>query len=285
MPLAAVRRRLPESALLLVTLLAASGWLFSKAVLRDLPPLLFMAIRFGLSAMVLAGLVRRRQRWQPGVWRPALRGGLLLGLAMMCWVYGLSLSQHVGVAAFISSLGIVLAPFAARLWLGTALSRRAWLGMGVAMAGMACLSWRPGGALAAAESWLLLAAAGQAAYLAVNSRDMAAMPVLQATAWQLLVAGAACLAASALLERWQGLAWQACWPPLLGSVLLATCVRFVLQGWGQGRLGVAQASFILLLEPVWTALLAAWWYGSGFSLQQGSGAALVLLALLLTRRN
>jgi len=46
--------------LLLVTLLAASGWLFSKAVLRDLPPLLFMAIRFGLSAMVLAGLVRRR---------------------------------------------------------------------------------------------------------------------------------------------------------------------------------------------------------------------------------
>jgi drug/metabolite transporter (DMT)-like permease len=48
---------------------------------------------------------------------------------------------------------------------------------------------------------------------------------------------------------------------------------------------VAQASFILLLEPVWTALLAAWWYDSGFSLQQGSGSALVLLALLLTRRN
>jgi drug/metabolite transporter (DMT)-like permease len=36
---------------------------------------------------------------------------------------------------------------------------------------------------------------------------------------------------------------------------------------------------------VWTALLAAWWYGSGFSWQQGSGAALVLLALLITRRN
>ncbi|MGL6047613.1 MAG: EamA family transporter, partial [Vogesella sp.] len=139
MPFAAVRHRLPETALLLVTLLAASGWLFSKAVLHVLPPLLFMAIRFGLSALVLTGLVLRRQRWQGGVWRPALRGGLLLGLAMMCWVYGLSLSQHVGVAAFISSLGIVLAPFAARVLLGSTLSRRAWLGMVVAMAGMACL--------------------------------------------------------------------------------------------------------------------------------------------------
>lgn len=285
-------RRLPwpplaaEGLLLLVTLLAAMGWLFSKAVLAVMPPLLFMALRFAVSGLLLWLLARARQQGLPSAAQGAcLRCGALLGVAMMCWVHGLSLSQNVGVAAFISSLGMVLAPFAARLLFGAALPASAWQAMGLATAGMACLSWQGPGGLQTAEVYLLLAALGQACYLVLNSRDMQQWPVLPAIARQLLVAAAACALLSAWQESWQGVSWAVAALPLLGSIVLATSLRFVLQGMGQGRVPVARSAFILLLEPVWTALLAAWWFGSGFAPAQWLGAGLVLLALLLSRRS
>ncbi|SCK22892.1 DMT family transporter [Vogesella sp. LIG4] len=274
-----------DAVLLLVTLLAAAGWLFSKAVLQFMPPLLFMALRFGLSGLLLLALARSQGQVLPqhGL-RSCARGGCLLGVAMMFWISGLQLSSNLGVAAFISSLGIVLAPFAARLLFAVPLSRAAWGAMLCAGLGMACMSLRGDGTVHAADWLLLLAAAGQAAYLAANSRDMARLPVLLAIALQLLVAALWCLAGSVLLESWQAVSLLQGWLPLAASVLLATCLRFVLQGWGQGRMPVARSAFILLLEPVWTALLAAWWFGTGFAPQQWLGAALVLAALLLSRR-
>lgn len=276
---------LADAVLLLVTLLAAAGWLFSKQVLLAMPPLLFMGLRFTLSGGVLLALAR----WQGAVLsadglRRCARGGSVLGIAMMFWICGLNLSSNLGVAAFISSMGVVLAPFVARLLLAAPLSRAAWGAMALAGLGMACMSLRGDGSVHHAD-WLLLASAlGLATYLVVNSRDMARLPVLPATALQQLAAAVWCLAGSVLLESWQAVSLQHSWGWLAASVLLATCLRFVLQGWGQGRMPVAHSAFILLLEPVWTALLAAWWFGTGFVPQQWLGAALVLSALLLSRR-
>lgn len=283
--------RLPQAVstadgmLLLVTLLAACGWLFSKLALQGLPPLLFMAVRFLGSGLILLLLVRGRgQVLPPRGPRRCVRAGSLLGVVMMLWILGLQLSSNLGVAAFISSLGIVLAPFAARLLFATPLSGAAWGAMLLSALGMGCMSLRGDGTLHAADVLLLLAAVVQAAYLAVNGRDMVHLPVLPAIALQLLLAGVCCLAGSVLLESWQRLDWEVSMWPLLGSMLLATCLRYLLLGWGQGGTPVARAAFILMLEPVWTAMLAGWWYGTGFAPQQWLGAGLVLAALLLSRR-
>ena len=278
------RVAMADGVLLLVTLLAAAGWLFSKQVLLRVPPLLFMALRFGAGGLLLGLLARWRGSRLPRRALPPLLGcGALMGLSMMFWIMGLVQSNNLGVAAFICSLGVVLAPFASRLLLGTELQRTAWGAMLLAALGMACMSLRNAGGLQAADGLFLAFALCSAAYLSLNSHYMAAVPALPATALQLLMVSVLCLAGSALLEHWQWAPLQASWPWLLASIVLATCLRFVLQSWGQGRMPIARAAFILLLEPVWTALLAAWWLGSVMTAMQWLGAALLLSAIMLSR--
>ncbi|MDC7699676.1 DMT family transporter [Vogesella indigofera] len=273
-----------DAVLLLVTLLAATGWLFSKQVLQHLPPLLFMSLRFGVAGLLLLLLCRWRGALLPSrALRPALGCGLLFGVSMMLWIKGLQHSSNLGVAAFICSMGVVLAPFASRLLLGTQLSRAAWLSMALAGLGMACMSLRAGGGLHASD-WLFLAfALCSAAYLSLNSHFMALVPALPATALQLLVVAVLCLLGSVLSEAWSLPALLASWHWLLASILLATCLRFLLQNWGQGKMPIARAAFILLLEPVWTALLASWWFGSVMTGLQWLGAGLILAAILVSR--
>lgn len=148
---------------------------------------------------------------------------------------------------------------------------------------MACMSLRAGGGLHASD-WLFLAfALCSAGYLSLNSHFMARVPALPATALQLLMVGAMCLLGSVPGETWSWPALLASGHWLLASILLATCLRFLLQNWGQGRMPIARAAFILLLEPVWTALLASWWFGSVMTGQQWLGAGLILAAILVSR--
>jgi len=83
--------------LLVVTLLAAISWMFSREAVSLMPPLLFISVRFLLGGLVLGvagrrelGALSRRQCLR------AVRVGLVFGLAMSCWVNGLFRIDHVG---------------------------------------------------------------------------------------------------------------------------------------------------------------------------------------------
>lgn len=52
---------------------------------------------------------------------------------------------------------------------------------------------------------------------------------------------------------------------------------------GQKRTSVANAAIIKVLEPVWTVLLAALWYGEIMPAQKAIGCIVILLALVLYR--
>ena len=97
--------------LLVVTLLAAISWMFSREAVLAMPPLLFMSLRFLLASLLLS-LVAFPQlaRLTTGqLWR-CIRVGLVFGVAMCFWVLGLAFATHVGEGAFLTSLGVVLVP-------------------------------------------------------------------------------------------------------------------------------------------------------------------------------
>ena len=281
----AVRPGLAEATLLLVTLIAGFGWLCSKEVLRGMPPLLFLGVRFASAGVVLAVLARLRAQplpWQlsPISWCSAA----MLALAMVLWMLALQLSNNLGVGAFIGSLGVVLAPVLARLMFGTVLLAQTLWAMPLALLGVAAMALHGGWQLEAADSLFLASALAMSVFLNLNGRAGAKAPALSLTALQLLLSGLAGFVGSTMTERWPtGLSPAVCgW--LLVSILLATCGRFFLQGWAQARVPMQHSAFILLLEPVWTALLAWWWFGSSMSASQLTGAGLIMASLLLSRR-
>lgn len=281
----AVRPGLAEATLVLVTLIAGFGWLCSKEVLRGMPPLLFLGVRFGSAGVVLALLARWRS--QPLPWRlPASSwwSALMLALAMVLWMLALQQSNNLGVGAFIGSLGVVLAPVLARLMFGTVLLAQTLWAMPLAALGVAAMALHGGWQLGAADSLFLASAVAMSIFLNLNGRAGAKAPALSLTALQLLLAGLGGLGGSLFYEHWPSRLSGGVTAWLLVSILLATCGRFFLQGWAQARVPMQRSAFILLLEPVWTALLAWWWFGSSMSASQLTGAGLIMSSLLVSRR-
>ncbi|MDT0500471.1 MULTISPECIES: DMT family transporter [unclassified Halomonas] len=270
--------------LLTVTLLAAAGWIFSKEALAGMPPLLFIGTRFLLAGLILVlfalpalrRLSRRDLATSAGV-------GLLFSAALGFWVMGLFHSRHLGESAFINSLGILLVPVVARLLFGDRPPRTTWIALPIALAGFGLLSLNAGLRLEPSQ-WLIATSALLFSLLInTNTRVVRHLPALPLTAIQLTVVGVLLSLASALVEPWPArlggdiLGW------LAASILLSSTLRFFLQIHAQGLTTPSHAAVILMLEAVWTALLAAAWYGETMTLLQLAGCSLIFTALLINR--
>ncbi|MFV8826075.1 DMT family transporter [Thauera sp. WH-2] len=270
--------------LILTGLIAAAGWIFSKEALVGLPPLLFIGLRFAIAGLVLGAFsVPQLRTFDAHGLRSGLLVGALFAAGMVLWILGLSHARHLGEAAFISSLGIVAVPVLARVFFGDRPPASTWFALPPALAGFACLSL-DGGFRVEPGQWFFLAAAMVFALLFnVNSHIVRKVPVRALSTVQMLVVGVLVLPPALMLEQWP-LQWTL---PMLGwllaSAVVATTLRFMLQLRGQSLTTPSHAALILMLEPVWTAIAAAWWYAETMSALQLLGCGLIFLALVASR--
>ena len=272
--------------LVLVTIIAALGWLFSHHALDGLPPLLFIGIRFLAGGLILGVIGMRglsRLQGNAKVFRQSLATGLALSVAMRCWIMGLQLTTAMGPGAFISSLGVSIAPIMAGVLFHARIARSTWVAALVATVGMACLALQPGMTIQTADLFFLASALAFSVQFNLNSRFAGKIPALPLTAIQLSVVGLVTLAISAAIESWPDHVSTTTWLWVVTSILIATCLRFYLQVSAQGRTPLSHAAFIMTLEPVWTAILALVWLGERMRPQQVVGSALILCALVISR--
>src|SRR5690554_5220799 len=131
--------------LVVVTLLAAISWVFSKEAILLMPPLLFMGLRFLIAAGFLAAFA-----WGPlsrlsmDQLKRSVGVGLVFGIAMGFGVMGLFHASSMGEGAFLTSLGVVIVPVMARVVFKEVQPISTWLAIPVAVAGLALLSLRNG---------------------------------------------------------------------------------------------------------------------------------------------
>lgn len=273
-----------ELVLILVTILAGFGWIFSKEALTGLPPLFFMGMRFLVACFVLV-LAGRKYfvglRWRD--MRPALLVGGVMGLAMMFWVEGLSKTQNLGVGAFIASLGVVLVPIVAKLLFKEQPPKSIWVALPIAVIGLAFLALDGGLKFEVGQLFFLATAVMSAFQFNLLSRQSTRMPVLVLTAIQLGVAGVFLLTISMLTETVPHAVPTNVVGWFLASTLIATSLRFLLQTYGQSLTPVSHAAVIMNLEPVWTALFASIWFAQLMSVGQVFGCILIFVAMLMSR--
>jgi drug/metabolite transporter (DMT)-like permease len=275
-----------EALLVLATLLATSGWLFSMMALRGLPPLLFIGVRFVLAGCIVGAFDVGQVRALAirGV-ASAILSGLVMSVAMICWIKGLDHTDNIGVGAFICSLGNIGAPLLGRVLFRSKLSGGIIASIAVATIGAAFLMLDGGFHVAGGDLFFLASALSSSLQFNLNSRFSTRLPALALTSVQLMVVGGVSLMSSLATEAWPRsidfgtIGW------LTASVLIATSFRFFIQFKAQGMTTVGRAAIIMNLEPVWTAFVAAMWLGMGMRATQAFGSALVFLALLLNRWN
>jgi drug/metabolite transporter (DMT)-like permease len=219
--------------------------------------------------------------------RAGLRGSLLVGtlfaVAMAFWIKGLEHARHLGEGAFISSLGIVLVPLIGRLFFGDRPPRLTWVAMPVALGGFACLSLEHGFRFEPGQWFFIAAAVVFAILLNLNSRVVRNVSPLALSAIQVSMVGGLMLPLSALTESWPDAVSTPVLGWLLASALIATTLRFFVQLYGQSLTTPSHAAVILMLEPMWTAIVAAWWFGERMTTLQFVGCGLIFAALVLSR--
>ena len=271
--------------LILVTLLAAIGWIFSKEALAGLPPLLFIGTRFLLAGLVLLVLGRSdlHRIKEPGLLWRSLFLGAVMAAALLCWIKGLDQGVHLGEGAFITSLGVVLVPVVARVLFGDTVASSTWLSLPVAIAGLALLSLDGGFNPDPGQLYFLSAAILFSFHFTLIARLAAKIPAVVLTATQLLVAGLIGTIVSAVIEPWPVQVATPIWGWFLASALVASSLRFSLQTYGLGLAPVSHAALIMILEPVWTALIASLWFDETMRPLQLLGCTLIFSAMLISR--
>ena len=288
--------------LIVVTLVAAISWMFSKEAIALMPPLLFMGLRFLLAAALLACLGSRQlhQLTREHVLR-SIRVGIVFGVGMLFWVLGLAHSESMGEGAFLTSLGVLLVPIVARVLFAEPVPRSTWLAIPVALLGMAMLSLAHGFAVSAGQLYYLVAAAALAVFFTLNTRaatistrqvtarqaatTMTAVDPLALTIIALTTVGLVTLLCSMLFETAMlpAVQWSFnvfFW--LFASALVGTAARFWLQTYAQSLTTQTSGAVMLILEPIWVALFAALWFGETLAALQLLGCVMIF-ALLVNR--
>ena len=275
-----------------VTLVWGCTFPLVKAALVEVSPLLFNLLRMALASLVLLAL-----NW------PALKG-LTSSQRRLCAVAGVCLAlgyelQTTGLtlttpskSAFLTGLVVVFVPLLSLIpGLHLAGTPRphpaAFLGAAVAFSGIVLLTSNPDAGLALLSGmhlgeWLTLGCAvAFAVHLLTLARGANAIPARALGTLQIAFATGAMLLFLPL-DRHPRLHWT---PTVLAALavtsILATAAAFTIQSWVQQHLPASHTALIFTLEPVFAWLTSLLLLGERLGPRALTGAALILLGILL----
>lgn len=276
------RQRQADLLLVLTTLIAASGWIFSKQAIAGMPVFAFLGVRFFCASLVLLPFCWR-QRIPRHQWRQVFISGLWMALTMCLWIYSVSRAPSLGEGAFIMSLAMLFVPLVAWVMMRVRPARAYWECLPVAAVGLGLLSLHSPVTFHPGQGWFLLTALAQSISFCYTSRCAREVPLIPLTTAQLMITGIIGLTLSASVETVTQPLDTGIMLWLLASIFIATSLRFALQLQGQKYAAVASAAIIMVLEPLFTVIAAAIWYGERLPPQKIVGGILILLAQIWFR--
>lgn len=260
------------------------SWMFSKEAVNEMPPLLFVGSRFLLAGILLALFSQRALiGLNSQQWLASAQVGILFGLSMCLWIFGLFYAKNLGEGAFITSIASILVAPISYLIFKAKVESSNWLALPIAFIGLGLLGLENGFHPEKSQLFFLGAAILLSLTFILNGRAAARMSAAALTAISLSFVGIMALVISASVETWPAEITGSMTKWLLLSVLIGTAARFLLQTYAQGLTTPTHAAVIMILEPIWTALIAAAWFNERMSGLQLMGCSLIFSALIINR--
>jgi drug/metabolite transporter (DMT)-like permease len=293
---AASRRRqlTADAALLLVTLIWGSTFVMVKNAVASFPVFSFLALRFAFAALALLPFVVLRQRnaranVPEGKATPLLLRAVapvLLGVALFAGYAFQTAGLHLTTpakAGFITGLSVVIVPLFSALILRQPPSRNAWLGVGLAVLGLAFLTLQPGLQVAPGDLLVLACAFAFAAHILLTGRFAPRYDPLALTLGSLITVAILSSAAALIFDR--PLDPAALTPSVLFAAaftgVLATSVAFGLQTSAQRFTTATHTALIFAAEPVFAGLFSFLLIGEVLGLKQVLGCLLILAGMVV----
>ena len=273
--------------LLLVTLVWGFNFAVVKIGLAQLPPILFVSLRFFLVAALLLPFLK----W------PRHKRGLIVMLALTLGVVHFSMFflGVSGLDASTASIAIQLqVPFASIIAAFVYRDRLGWrrlLGMAFAFAGVALVAGSPRSDPAIGSLLLVIGAACVWSIASMMMKEIGdELDVLALNGWVAIIAAPLLLAVSLIFEHGQGAAlaasdWRA-WLSLLFQACLVTLFGYSVWYRMMRRFSLNQVMPFTLLVPVFGVLSGVLFLGDHLTRLMLLGAALTIagIAIIVLRR-
>jgi drug/metabolite transporter (DMT)-like permease len=293
LPVARGRRWRAGLALVVTAFFFGTTFVVVEGAVERIEPLPFIAVRFLLAALVL-GVAARSRPASPHERRDGVAAGLALGVGYGLQTVGLQYTSP-STSAFVTYLLVVFVPVIGFVWLGRRPHRAMVVGTVVALAGLVVLSGGGGDGASAGlgrgELLTLGCAAAFAVHLVLLGEVTGRHDPVRLTVVQLVTVGLGSLAATLVTRVVVALGGGESPPllPLEGGVLgavaftgvFATALAFLLMAWGQRAVPASRAALILLLEPVFAALVS-WLTGERLTAAGVVGGGLILAGVLVS---
>ena len=272
-----------DGILTLTALIWGTGFVVMKNTLSSVPPAAIIAIRYGIATLLAAVLFRRHLKdiARADVARGALVG-LLLALAYIVQTIGLDYTT-AGKNAFLTTVYVLLVPFASWLIFRQKLSRSNFIAAGLMLAGIGCLSLDgESGGLNIGDLLTLLCGVFYAAHIMAVERCQRKTNTYALIVLQFAFAAAFAAVYHLLFER--GLPMS---PHMdtVGSLLylsvFSTTVAMSLQNIGQSMAPASHASILLSLESVFGVLASCIFLGEAVTPRMLLGFAVIFAALVV----
>ena len=272
-----------DGILTLTALIWGTGFVVMKNTLSSVPPAAIIAIRYGIATLLAAVLFRRHLKGiaRADVARGALVG-LLLALAYIVQTIGLAYTT-AGKNAFLTTVYVLLVPFASWLIFRQKLSRSNFIAAGLMLAGIGCLSLDGEiGGLNIGDLLTLLCGVFYAAHIMAVERCQRKTNTYALIVLQFAFAAAFAAVYHLLFERGLPMSLHM---DTVGSLLylsvFSTTVAMSLQNIGQSMAPASHASILLSLESVFGALASCIFLGEAVTPRMLLGFAVIFAALVI----
>jgi len=273
------RSLIADAGLLYAAAIWGSTFFIVKAALADIDPVVLVAYRFGLAALILGGylVVSRRALWRN------LREGVILGV-MLWLIYA---PQTIGLrfttasnSGFITGLFVVFVPILALLFFRKKIRRLELVAVGLSLIGLWLLTGGIRG-MNLGDAITMITAVAYALHVLYADRFVKAGFDPYTLCFQQFVVVSLLSFIAAILFR---LPFSAGSANTIGIVvfltLFPTISAFVIQLVAQRHTAAIRVSLIFALEPVFAAIFAWTLGGEQFIAERAIGGLLIFSAMI-----
>lgn len=271
-----------DIALVVVVILAwGSNFTGMKLALEELPPILFVGLRFAILIPLIALFPR------PASWRAIIAIGALINMGQFAFLFsGLAAGTSAGLASLIIQSQAPMTIVMAWAFFGERVTLVQGLGVGLAVLGLAGFGLASGGNVTALGLGLILCGALCWAVGNLVLRRLPGVDMLALFLWACLVPPLPMLGLSVLIETDAPLATIAAmsaqgWLAVLYVALASTVVGYSIWGTLMSRHRAAQVTPFALMIPIVGMGTAALVLGERITGPEALAAAVVLAGLVL----
>lgn len=273
-----MRARWGDAALLGAAFFYGTTFLVVQDAVDKTAPTAFLAARFAVAAVALAPFALTRRVITPHLWRDAALAAGTMAAGYALQTVGLQYTTS-SRSAFITYLLVVMVPIMAAVTIRSAPTTRVVVAVAVAAGGLVLLTDVSGGGFGRGELLTLGCAAGFAANVVVIAAVIEHHDALFLTFVQLTML-AVIFSVPGQLQG--GYAFDAStWVGVAFTGVFASAVAFSLQNWGQRTVGPSRAAILLVMEPVFAAVIARV-DGERLGSAAVVGAVLIIAAVLIS---